>query len=335
MPDVRKKAKVQFYAESEPVAKRSDFSLVYILCERQPGAFYLQALASSITARVHHPDNPILWLCPLNLPPEDQKIAYSLVGGDFQIIIREAGGEIPVFQSRLLKLSLSEVLKNENFCFLDSDTIIKGNLSGVFLSGMALNACRNVDAPSGQDSGWHTREFFDPLGWPLPSAPFVNSGVMAYSRGHDFAPFRKHWRELWEEQVQRLDRFQDQPALNLAIQTLGEDFGLLPDIYNNQLLHYTNVRLDAKVHHFLGRDVSPIVRALSPFTEQDPLKINWDAFSRKYRRLALRPYPYRMSLGGICLLLRQNRLRWLLQLLSRGRWFCNEATSIKARECQR
>ncbi|MCC5842582.1 MAG: hypothetical protein JJT96_20865 [Opitutales bacterium] len=286
-------------------------------------------MASSITARVHHPDTPIIWLCPQELPHALTLMVSQVIGGDFRVIVCNTERDEPAFQSRWLKIDLSEIIADQCFVYLDSDILVKGKLTGLFSTGKALSACRNVDAPNGQDSGWHNKAFFNPLGWTVPPRPLVNSGVMVYSKAYDFSIFRSRWKELWSEQVRILGKFQDQPALNLAKEVLGADFGLLPDTYNNQLLHYTNVRLDARVHHFLGTEVSPIVRALSPFIERDPQKIETERFVRKYRKLARRAYPFQATPRGIALLVKERRFRWLIQLLSRGRCFCRRGPTTQ------
>jgi hypothetical protein len=156
----------------------------------------------------------------------------------------------PVVRNRFLKTSLRGRLSG-NFLFLDSDILVRGDLSTVFATQADVAGAVNHSRSSLQGQiGAVDREVLDQLQWSLTRGFYINGGVLFYNDTRGAHEFGRCWHELWLGAYRKLGKYRDQTALNYALERSGARFHLLADRFNGQFWGNPSVVKDALIWHF-------------------------------------------------------------------------------------
>lgn len=146
----------------------------------------------------------------------------------------------PSFRNRHIKTRI-RILVGGQFLFLDSDTLIRGDLTPVFALTTDVAAARNLSKEklSAQIVGGDA-EILREMNWKWPSEVYVNGGILLFNDTPGAHAFAKRWHERWKENVSQIGDFRDQPALNVALTDVRPDLSIMPDQFNAQVK--TNVQ---------------------------------------------------------------------------------------------
>lgn len=154
------------------------------------------------------------------------------------------------FRNRFVKISLRQALTGP-FLFLDSDILVRDDLSEVFKINADLAGARNHSLPDIKDQIWsEDREELDRMSWPIPSDIYVNSGVLLYNDTPGAHRFGEEWRRLWLEGYSKTGRYRDQPAFNTSIKSTQINLHVLPDCFNAQFKTNFSAVNNASIWHY-------------------------------------------------------------------------------------
>jgi len=170
----------------------------------------------------------------------------------------------PAFRNRFLKTSLRGRIGGP-YLFLDSDTIIRDDISPVFKMpgdlAAAPNHSRDVDPEKvfGCDSA-----VLDEMNWMISPMIYVNGGVLWVTQSEGAHRFYRLWHEKWRLAHQHLNNYRDQPALNSALFESGVVCTILSHRYNAQIKMEPSKARDAAIWHYYsseqGNDTNSIDR---------------------------------------------------------------------------
>lgn len=229
--------------------------------------YYLEELWASIySLRRFHPEVKVLVLTDESTSAHlnKQKTLVSLIS-EIHII------NIPTYyspkeRSRQLKTSARNLI-NGPFLFIDTDTIITGDLSAIDLINYDIAAVPEFHVPLAanpfRSSIYKTVQRIFNINIE-DSKYFYNSGVMYVSDNERTRAFYKKWNENWQYSAFSKGNSQDQPSLIKTDKESGYIIQELPGIYNCQFTMNLAHFYDAKIIHFVASIVSES-QTISPF----------------------------------------------------------------------
>lgn len=155
----------------------------------------------------------------------------------------------PTSRNRWMKTSLRMLLDGD-FLYLDSDVVIRGDISRFWLEDGDFIGILERDDPATQ-FGVVDRSKYLSLGWELPAHGSVNGGVLFWRDTVSAHKLAQRYHQRWIQTANVLGRSIDQPALNKAIADSDIQLGLLPAIFNSIERDHRRCVKEAKIWHFL------------------------------------------------------------------------------------
>lgn len=185
---------------------------------------------------------------------------------DELIIIPFKQKDSSIYRSRFLKSNMYDYI-NSDFLFLDTDTLVLGDISSIEDLNVTIGAVKDL-----HQENLSTCRYIDfihtmtrKIGWPSFSKKnvYYNSGVLLVNRSDKSKQFFKEWHKNWLYS-QKKGVHQDQLSLNFtnnSLQTLED----IPPIYHCQLLgNGLNYLLNAQIIHYFNSS-SGNNRGIKPF----------------------------------------------------------------------
>jgi len=174
-----------------------------------------------------------------------------------------------VFRNRFVKTRL-RVLYDGPFLFLDSDTLVRDNISKIFLLDTDIACATNHSRNSIEQQLYpHDTAILSTMGWPHRQDVFVNGGVMFYNDTPGAARFCDNWHRKWLSSYKFTKKHYDQPALNAAIFATEPRLEILPHRFNAQFKATPAAASKATIWHFYSS-----LRGDEPITEFEQLVVN-------------------------------------------------------------
>ncbi len=156
----------------------------------------------------------------------------------------------PAFRNRFLKTSLRQRITGQ-FLFLDSDTVIRDDISPVFRMPGDIAAAPNGSRFFSQDQFEGVdREIVVEMGWSVDQVVYWNGGVLLVSESTGANLFYRKWHEKWQQSFQQLQEYRDQSAMNAALFETGVVNGRLPSGYNAQIMYSPLFGAEAPIWHY-------------------------------------------------------------------------------------
>lgn len=165
-------------------------------------------------------------------------------------------------RSRYLKTCMRDAMDGD-FLFLDSDTIVCGDLSPLaeIEADLAAVADQHRITPCLPELEEY---IYGACGWNRPRRINLNSGVLYWRDTLEARELAQLWREKWQMSHAITGRHNDQQALNSALEDSGASFSELPGAYNAQVSLRPHFAFDARVWHIFSsdRDRVPTMRTV-------------------------------------------------------------------------
>lgn len=159
------------------------------------------------------------------------------------------------FRNRHIKTRLRTLVKGE-FLFLDSDTIVRGDLSALIGIKGDIAAAPNHSADSLGAQIWdEDRVHLDTMGWTI-AGTYFNGGFIFYRDTAAARALGPEWHDRWAAGFRKTGRVNDQPALNASIAALDIRVEKLPHRYNAQFTMNRSTASEALVWHYYSTDSS-------------------------------------------------------------------------------
>lgn len=172
------------------------------------------------------------------------------------------------FRNRHVKTRLRALLPGP-FLFLDSDILVRGDLSAIFGTDCDIAGACNHSRQIPSEQIWdQDRETLEAMAWLVRDDIYVNGGVLFFSDTDAAHALAAEWHRRWLSSAEATARNRDQPALNSALRACSARLHVLDDRYNAQIVPSPEVAVDAVVWHFYSS------AGLSPMTRHEQLLRN-------------------------------------------------------------
>ncbi|WLD12417.1 hypothetical protein [Planctellipticum variicoloris] len=205
---------------------------------------------SAASVRLSNPSARIVVACDVVTAGSLKAAKSPLVDEVDQLLVCETPDGDATFRNRFVKTRLRNVVDGA-FLFLDSDTLVRGDLTPVFEMQCDIAGTRNHSLQTFREQIWEADlKVLDELAWRTRDTIYVNGGVLLYQDTVVAHEFGKMWHDLWLESSRRSGGYRDQPALNAAILRSGVDLAVLDDKYNAQIRRNLAAGRGAVVWHY-------------------------------------------------------------------------------------
>ena len=155
-----------------------------------------------------------------------------------------------VFRNRHIKTRLGTLIRDP-FLFLDSDTIIRGDISAIFNFNGDVAGVPNLCQKTIEKQVWdQDLKTLKKMNWKIRNDYYVNGGVLFCNPTKSTISFYNSWHSKWLQSNKKLKLYRDQPALNSAIYDSNIRLNILPNIYNAQFRGNPSVSYNAKIWHY-------------------------------------------------------------------------------------
>ena len=220
---------------------------VYIVIATAGDHFAEMAAVSMQTLRLTNPSAHIVLLTN-QATAESNQAAMQLVRGLCNdIIVEKNEYEDLVAQSRYLKLRMRDLVEGD-FIYLDSDTLILGTLDALWEINADFAAC--LDEPTyGAEFVQSRSMLFNALNWTLNPQKYINFGVALMRDTLKMREFCQQLFVLWQEQVIKTGKYNDQFVLNHLLCNSDIDFKALKSTFNAQITANPMRAIKAKIMH--------------------------------------------------------------------------------------
>ncbi|MCL5776866.1 putative nucleotide-diphospho-sugar transferase [Limibaculum sp. FT325] len=212
----------------------------------------------------------------------------AIEGGFDDIVVAEAPDAEARVRSRHLKTKARHFV-NGHFLFLDSDTIVCGDLSPLTAktADLAAVADQHRNTPALVDL---EEEVFKACGWRPPRRVSLNSGVVYWRDTSAAHALAASWHEKWQTCWHVTGRHNDQQALNSAIEDGNATVIELAADYNAQLGLRPEKAFDARIWHIFASDRGRVPTFRTVFDRywncDAPIELS------ELSRLFSRPHPF-------------------------------------------
>lgn len=162
------------------------------------------------------------------------------------------------FRNRHIKTRLRTLLHGP-FLFLDSDILVRGDLSAIFGTECDIAGARNHSRHIPSEQVWdQDRETLGAMAWLVREDIYVNGGVLFLSDSDAAHALAGEWHRRWLSSTETTGRHRDQPALNSALRASSARLHVLEDRYNAQIIPSPEVAVDAVIWHFYSSVDLPV-----------------------------------------------------------------------------
>lgn len=181
------------------------------------------------------------------------------------------------FRNRFVKTQL-RLLLDGPFLFLDSDTIVRGNMMEIFLLDTDIACAPNFSRDGIEQQTWKWDSvILSTMGWSHNKEVYVNGGVLFYNATRGAALFAADWHRKWLSSHAVTKHHVDQPALNAAIFDTAPRLEILPHRFNAQFDESPSIVPHAIIWHYYVARVTKHYyadRVAKPPTELERLVVD-------------------------------------------------------------
>ena len=224
--------------------------IIYVITSAGRDVYTAMTRVSAASLRMTNPGANIAVVCDMETDRAVRTAKDSLLGEVDEWLACETPPGDAAFRNRFLKTSLRQRVSGE-YLFLDSDTIVRDDLSPIFKSSGDLAAAPNHSRETISGQIWEgDLASLAEMQWAIPPTLYVNGGVMRVSESKVAHRFYGLWHEKWQASYRRLHKPNDQPALNAAIRESQIECARLPVRYNAQIGAFPVAMRDAAIWHY-------------------------------------------------------------------------------------
>jgi hypothetical protein len=221
-------------------------NVAYIVSSNGGDGFALMTRFSIVSLRYTNPKAQITLLCDSITKKNLDSVRDPILGEVDHVICVSVPDGDPSFRSRYIKTQIGSILEGP-FLFLDSDTLVRGNLSEIFNGNYDIAASSN-----------HSRSLFseqiaevdlkvlERSHLILNNTTYINSGVLFFRGSSESVNICKKWHHLWKKTWNTTGDHRDQPSLNFVLSTERCNTEILDNRFNAQI----KTRLTYKCEEF-------------------------------------------------------------------------------------
>lgn len=226
--------------------------IVYVLVSSDSDIYLEQAYVSMYSLKHHTPEAHIVVLTDSITASSFTCKRKEMVSLANEVVVVELDPKMNgQKRSRQLKTSVRNLVEGD-FMFIDCDTIIVKDISGIDNINFNIAACRDTHSAF-IDNPYRDMCLMDGhlLDWPVEGEKdYFNSGVIYVKDVPETREFYRKWNENLNSGYAK-EVIMDQPSFAKTNYEMGHIIQHLPDVWNCELKHGIRYLKDAKIVHYL------------------------------------------------------------------------------------
>ena len=251
--------------------------IVYVITSAGRDVYTAMTRVSAASLRMTNPGAQIVVACDTETDRAVRAAKDPLLGEVDEWRVFDPPRGNAAFRNRFLKTSLRERVSGE-YLFLDSDTIVRDDLTPVFQMPGDLAAAPNHSRENISGQIWEgDLATLAEMQWAIAPNLYVNGGVMRVSDSDGAHRFYRLWHENWQASYRQLHKPNDQPALNAAIHESRIECARLPVRFNSQIGANPVTMRDAAIWHYNSslewQNFSHIDERIQQAVRSDPVDV--------------------------------------------------------------
>lgn len=161
------------------------------------------------------------------------------------------------FRNRFVKTRLRTTLSGP-YLFIDSDILVRGDLSGIFALNADVAGARNHSRQRRQEQVWSgDQATLDAMAWSVRPDVYVNGGLLYMADTDAARCLGQEWHRRWLQSFAQQGSYRDQPALNAALGHTQARLAVLDDTFNAQFKVSPKAALKPVAWHYYASDDAP------------------------------------------------------------------------------
>lgn len=168
---------------------------------------------------------------------------------DHWIVVQTPTGDAN-FRNRFVKTSVRSMMVGP-FLLLDSDVVVRGDLSQIFSLDTDIACARNHSRKKyGEQLSERDAAIITKMGWRISREAYYNAGVIYFGDTPTARSVSAEWHRLWLLTTSKLSVHRDQPAFNTALHDVRPKISILPDRFNAQFKKTPSSVNGAHIWHY-------------------------------------------------------------------------------------
>lgn len=244
----------QLYGEPGPNPEAyMSLKIVYAVTSSGKDAYSVMTRISVASVRLFCPDARVMVACDQESGLAMEQTRDPLLNEVNEVMeVRTPAGNAS-YRNRHVKTRLRTLVEGE-FLFMDSDTIVRGDLSALAGIEADIAAAPNHSANCFAEQIWdEDRAYLDIMDWAVAKT-YYNGGFIFYRDTAAARALGFEWHDRWAAGFTQTGRANDQPALNASIAALNIRVEELPHRYNAQFTMNRSAASEALVWHYYSTD---------------------------------------------------------------------------------
>jgi hypothetical protein len=237
--------------------------VVYVVGSGGHNVYSAMTRVAVASVRLTNPETSILLACDSITAAALKSRHDPLIGEVNETIVCDAPSGTDAFRARFVKTQLRNLVDGP-FLYLDSDTVVRKDLSELFSLdtdiACALNHSSDVFELQILEKD---RDDLARIGWKTRNDFYVNGGVVFYGDTTGARHLADDWHNKWLVSCKLTRECRDQPALNAAIFNTQPILMVLPHRYNAQLMCSPRTVVEASIWHYYASAVDEPVSEFS------------------------------------------------------------------------
>jgi hypothetical protein len=223
--------------------------VVYVVTTEGRDMYSVMTRISVASLRISNRSYQIMMVCDPESTAAMQRKRDPLLGDVDEWVTFETATGDAAFRNRFLKTNLRNLIEG-NYLFLDSDTLIRGDLSEIFsLTADIACAANHSKHLFERQISEEDKAALKAMEWQTRDDVYVNGGLMLCNDTPGARRFAADWHRRWLACWEWTERYRDQPALNAAIFATGPNMATLSPRFNAQVKTAPETAADAIVWH--------------------------------------------------------------------------------------
>lgn len=228
----------------------------YVISLNESQSFADRAMISCISLRTSNPTAKLTVLCDDETFVKLESRRHRLLDVCDNVIPVPTPDGDSVLKHGWIKTRMNRYF-NEDFIYLDADTLVRGSLENIFDFEGSVAGVLNHNADTSEWSVWaNDFVFLEKIGSSRKCDNYVNGGVLAFRDGRVTDALFDAWHRVWCEGYYVTSNSQDRPALNLVLADLGPEKSVLSGDFNRQVSVSPDRHGQARVWHFKSSQLS-------------------------------------------------------------------------------
>lgn len=207
--------------------------------------------------RLSNPRMRVIVVCDAQTNQALTACRSPLIGevDDWRVVATPAGSA--GFRNRFVKTRLREALQGA-FLFIDSDMLVRGDLSALFALDADVAGARNHSRQAVVEQVWSgDQATLDAMGWRVRPDVYINGGLFYLADTEGARRLGDEWRRRWLQSFVQRGSYRDQPALNASLMSTQASLAVLDDKFNAQFKTSPAAAFQAVAWHYYASDDAP------------------------------------------------------------------------------